>query len=538
MSDEERGKNAGWRNVALFLGVWALLATAIVVWFVYSGLVKPTALLRDGQLDQFESMSRQIAENLKAANTDSKAMMTNFRSANQTVAESSEKMAAFMRDADTAFKGLTVALSSLAARPDLSERLAEAELPEEIRESLRKYYDFFSEPEKWPVEADARNLWRNETTTFFNTLDDGQKVLLFATPEFIRMSWGFELMNTLDSRLEDDEATRLEMAEALSALLDDVPPGLSRSLLAFAEAKLSEINDETVESRRSRALTSAETALKNGRDFDQAFAMLLEFDDPESVELRNRLEKNVANEAVKAQADQYGRDLQALLALKDDDALKTIGIMQLYQNTSDLALSCLQTGNSEVKKAIGRLRDDIQQAVDNLGRKQREKERKALRDYQSWALKQLEEWEKYNYDKVYAQLTKDINSFNPKNKDMPVSWDLYQTFPETIADSVLEHYEVKIHNYSFNHAEIKHQIFAKANVTGSSIRSFKGQVEIATAIHKEAMKRYLMTIDTRYLEAPVLELYNQAWAKGWDKIDDEAKLDIANASATVEKRVP
>ena len=76
-------------------------------------------------------------------------------------------------------------------------------------------------------------------------------------------------------------------------------------------------------------------------------------------------------------------------------------------------------------------------------------------------------------------------------------------------------------------------IYKAADVVGSTVRDYKGQSEIVNAVHQEAMKRFLMSVDTRYLEQPVLELYNQAWRKGWDKLDETGRSGIANASAEI-----
>lgn len=530
----------GGGTVKWVLGIWACVATLALVGLFYGGYVN---LLHNSSAAKIGDLSKTVdsmEQRIRTSENGLSEMSHNIAALSSQSASSAAQLTNLFKDADTVSKGLTQALSGVAQSPELAAQIATSGLSDVQKQQMQDYYEFYANPAVWPKTADARSKKRDETADFFNSLGEGQKILVYTSPDFQRMSWHHEIMVATDPSIDADPKSLERRITALATLMDAAPENVSPAVQALGESHITKLNTAAISQRKTIAQAEAKAALAKNADFDRAFAGLLEFDDADNTALRERLQEKIRENSILGDVERLKRDYGVLNHRDASDPLRNMGVVRIYQAVSDLSLSASDLQDSPAKKNLSAFQNTMQKAVDDISKKQQEEEQQKHNAYQLWTLEQLREWDKYNFDSVKESYGRDIPTFNPKNSSRPNSWPLFDAFPDTVGKIVKEQYNVLLNpqRYKDSFATAMNNIFNSASVVGSTVRDYKGQVEMAAAVHQAAMKKFLMPVDTRYLEPPVLELYNQAWRKGWDKLDETSRLNIANASAEISKKLP
>jgi hypothetical protein len=112
---------------------------------------------------------------------------------------------------------------------------------------------------------------------------------------------------------------------------------------------------------------------------------------------------------------------------------------------------------------------------------------------------------------------------------------LYADFPAAVREEVQSRYNVALPPGPRVSDADATAIHRAAN---TRIGAFTGQVEFARRIHFEAMKKYLLPIDRRWLDDPVAAVVGEAWQKAWESLDEDGKLKMAKAAVETPKKTP
>ncbi len=152
-----------------------------------------------------------------------------------------------------------------------------------------------------------------------------------------------------------------------------------------------------------------------------------------------------------------------------------------------------------------------------------------MRQYQKWALDQIAEFDKWDYDRVL----KDVKETYAKMKtaDEPLRWELLEVFP-SLRTQLAKDIDLEIPKGEIS-TELQKKIYEK--VYGKM--RWSNAEELAYGATREAMVKFLAPIDEHLLDRPVQQLFGKSYSRGWTRLEGrDDQLFVAQQAAVVVKR--
>ena len=178
-----------------------------------------------------------------------------------------------------------------------------------------------------------------------------------------------------------------------------------------------------------------------------------------------------------------------------------------------------------LNKIIAKLGEELR----SLAKAQQDRQDALLRQYQKWALTQITEFDRWNYDRVLE----DVKSTYAQMKvaETPLRWQLLEAFP-SVRELLAERIDAEIPNGEMT-SELQKQIYDKV----AHLTHWSYATELAYRTTRDAMVKYLAPIDERLLDRPVQQLFSKSYTQSWAKLEGrDDQLFVAQQAAVVVKR--
>jgi len=355
------------------------------------------------------------------------------------------------------------------------------------------------------------------------------KVQVEASPRLLPVRWGVEAVWTL----RQAEKNLGEFEDALTSLLDREPEGCPKFLHQLVEGKRRDAEKASIEKNRKEAIERA----RNAKD-DQAVAAAREglsgFKDPDVDKLRKELSARLLRSSMELRIDVLKRTLERSGKL-ETGRLRQAGIARVQ----DAAVSVLLDWEiedprpEEQLKKVRALIVECQESLDGIAHQQQEELAKRLRDYQKFALENIEGFRPYQYEYILPNIERDLRSFGSSSSD--VDWPLLKACP-SIKEVIQSKLGIDMADVEGASLPLQKQ---KDIYRALGWPAWKNGVntELAYRCTREAMIRFLLPINLSYLDPQVAQLYQKEFSKGWEKLEGRVdQLEVANATVSVPKK--
>jgi hypothetical protein len=396
-----------------------------------------------------------------------------------------------------------------------------------IEAKLDEFKSKLDDPATWPADAAEADRLVNELRSLIDGIPPlAQEHFL---PRINPIRWSVEALWVARHRDDESGDDVDDRMTACQSLLDDQPTNASEAIVKL----LSNLRDEADAAAKAEAVKTAETSLDSGAGIEAAWSALESYDDIEIIKLRLALRAKLLAKQIRDRAKSLREQLDRATKLPDE-TLRRVGVTRIYESAVAMKVDFLladEPGGEAVAEHLDPLIHDAERALTRLADDQREVDAARIRSYQSWALEQIQQCERWYYDGAVADFEEKFGLF--KSPRDVVLWELLGLFP-TVRALLAEKTQVAINGNALT-AEQQTAIYNK--VYGKV--SWKYVDDLAFRTTREALVKYLGPIDERYLDPPVLQLYNKAFQRGWTKLDGrDDQLYVAKQAARIEKRSP
>lgn len=410
-------------------------------------------------------------------------------------------------------------------------------VPRETEQKLKDLERRLNDRTRWPQDSDKAEKLRQELDKIVQELSPiaAERIL----PQLARINWGVEALWNLRTHANAAPNQFEEVQATLREVLDRQPRGQFPEIQKQLENRLKEIEPRLRGFQVEQMLERANRALAGEEDVSAAFTSLEEFRGDKRVsavlaKLRTKILANSGSERVAS----LETTLTKTRSFRDDRtrqlSLLTIqeGILRLLV---DLELE--DAAPTEVIKKAKSLLAECDKELGTLVAKQQEEHAKKVRQYQAWALEQIRQFDGPNgwyYDVTLPWVRQQLREFRDASEDK--EWLAFQTFP-SLKDLIQEKVGVDLSGMkgAMLTAEKRKEIYTEA----SGIVGWKNKIdtEIAYRATRDGMVKFLLPIQPQLLDPPVAQLYQQAFSKGWQKLEGRPdQLYVAEQSAIVQKK--
>lgn len=411
-------------------------------------------------------------------------------------------------------------------------------LPRETEQKLKDLENSLNDRKQWPQDAQGAEKMRQSLDETVQALSP--VVAERSLPQLARLNWGVEALWNLRSHAQAAPNQLDEAQATIEEILERHPHGHFSEIQKELETRLQEIVPQVRAFQVKQLLETANRALEDKEDASVAFSSLEEFrGEKEVAAILPKLRTKVLEKTGLERIDSFEKNLKKTRSIVDERArqvcLLTIqeGVVRL---TVDLELE--EAAPREVLKKAKNLLTSCDEELFALAVKQQDESAKKVRRYQAWALEQIREFDSpkgwcWYYDVTLPWAEKELRKFG--NATEEVDWVLFQTFPST-RKLVEEKLKVDLSKTEGARLTVEQQkaIYAKI---GEVTWTGSVNTEIAYRATRDGMVKFLLPIQPHLLDPPVAQLYQQAFSKGWQKLEGrEDQLYVAQQSAIVQKK--
>jgi hypothetical protein len=410
-------------------------------------------------------------------------------------------------------------------------------LPQETEQELMDLENSLNDRQQWPQSAQGAEQMRQRLDEIVQALSPvaAERIL----PQLVRLNWGVEALWNLRTHAKAAPNQLEEAHAAISEVLHRHPAGQFPEIQKELESRLTEIDPQLHEFQVKQLLQRASRALEGKEDASAVFSSLEEFRGKKEVaEILPKLRSKVLEQTAIERIEELEKNLVKTRSFVDERArqvsLLTIqdGVLRL---TVDLELE--EAAPKDVLKKAQNLLALCDKELLACAAKQQDESAEKVRRYQAWALEQIRAFdsrEGWYYDTILPWVESELKNF--KNAAEDKEWLAFQTFP-SMKDLVHEKVGVDLSGMkgAMLTAEKRKEIYNEAWQTIGWKNSI--HTEIAYRATRDGMVKFLLPIQPHLLEPPVAQLYQQAFAKGWQKLEGrDDQLYVAQQSAVVQKK--
>jgi len=407
-------------------------------------------------------------------------------------------------------------------------------VPFEIERKLKDLERRLNDPKEWPHEQAAAEKMRQELETIVQTLSPvaAESIL----PQLIRLNWGIEALWILNAYAKVEPEQLEESQATIEELLESQPQGHFEEIQKQLENRLEEIAPQIRSFQIKQLLDQANLALEGKQDASAIYNRLEVFQEEKEVakilpKLRNKVLENVALERLKICEENLAKTRSW-----SDDRTRQVSLQMIQEGLLRLIVE-LQLEEADLKEVLERAKALLSQCDKELlliAAKQQEISADKLRRYQAWALNQIQTFEAWYYDRSLEWINSQLKEF--RNATQDEEWEGFQNFP-SLKDLFQEKLGVDLSgvNGAMLTAEKRQEIYNAA--WGRFAWRNNIDTEVAYRTTRDGMVQFLLPIQPYLLDPPVAQLYQEAFSKGWQKLDGRKdQLYVAQQSAIIRKK--
>jgi hypothetical protein len=336
------------------------------------------------------------------------------------------------------------------------------------------------------------------------------------------------------------EANQLEEVRAtIKELLDRHPQSHFKELYKELEARLSQLQPQLRQFQLKQLLERANRALEGKEDVSAVYSSLDEYrGEKEVTSLLPRLHMKVLEKIGTERVGSFEKTLKQVRSFTDERFRQIAGLT--VQDGPIRLIVDLQLEEAVPQEVIGKAKNLLAQCDQELlalASRQQEENAKKLRHYQAWALDQIRKFDSpqgWYYDVILPWVEGQLKKFRDAENDE--EWQAFQEFP-SIKELVQEKVGVDLSAMkgAMLTAAKRKEIYNEAQRTVGCKNSI--HTEIAYRATRDGMVKFLLPIQPHLLDPPVAQLYQQAFSKGWQKLEGrEDQTFVAQQSALVPKK--
>ena len=450
-------------------------------------------------------------------------------------------------DLQTVQKKQMELLDSLATEQKAIKSMVPSDSLKMISEILERVKDITKRPKtENDIETERKNL-----QAIFSKLHPLAAPLVMV--DISKAYWALEALFILDKYKKISDEALSDAEDVLGALIERNTFEDFMDLKIELENLLKNIETKNLEYTKTKVLEKAKNALNEGKNLESAYASLENYEN--ESETAKGLRKNIRQKVIEnSLIEQLGKIKKQLDKTKliQNSKVKINSLGNILENLARIQVD-LETEEdwSNVSKEIGarvkQLNADGEKEIENITlEKEKEKEKEyltKLRKYQEWALGQIEEFydkkKGWNYDNTLPWVRVKLTEFkNPKgDSEFTLAFEVsagLKTLIEKKLNISLEG-TIKKNNWSLS-KEKQTEIYEKAAATVGWNQNI--DIEISYMIHRDAMVKFLLPIQTHLLELPLQERFNRAFQEGLKRLEgrEEDVLFLSVESIKVQKK--
>jgi len=417
-------------------------------------------------------------------------------------------------------------------------------LPRETEQKLKDLEKSLSDRTQWPRDAEGAEKMRQGLDEIVQALSPvaAERIL----PQLARLNWGVEAVWNLRTHAKAAPNQLDEAKATIEEVLERHPRGHFPEIQKELESRSKELDPQVRAFQVKQLLERASRALEGKEDAIAVFSSLEEFrGEKEVAAILPKLRTKILEKTGLERIESFEKNLTKTRSFADERArlvsLLTIqeGVLRL---TVDLELE--EPSPKDVLKKAKNLLGSCDKELLALAAKQQDESAKKVRRYQAWALEQIRKFDSPNgwyYDVTLPWVGSELKTFGNATED--ADWAAFQVFP-SLKELVQEKLGVDLSDVkgAMLNAEKRREIYkaaqpiVSAGGVGVGWRKNIDQ-EIAYCATRDGMVKFLLPIQPHLLDPPVAQLYQQAFSKGWQKLEGrEDQLFVAQQSAEVKKK--
>jgi len=410
-------------------------------------------------------------------------------------------------------------------------------VPKEVERKLKAMEILLNDPGQWPQKPDQAETIRQNLDGIVQTLPPSAAERIL--PQLVRLNWGVEALWNLHTQAHA-EADNLDAAHAtLNEFMDRYPRGYFKELHKELVARVSRLESQLRQFRLKQLIARTKRALENKEDAAAVYSSLEEYHSEKQVAaLLQQLRVKVLEKTGSERIASLEKTLNQTSVLADE-RVRHVSLVTVQDGLVRLLVDLqLEKGAPKevINKATAVLAECDKELLALAGRQQKENAKK-LRRYQAWALDQIRKFDSpqgWHYDVTLPWVVAQLKTFGDATND--ADWQPFQEFP-SIIQLVQEKVGVDLSRMKDGMlpAAKRKEIYNEAWRT----IGWKNDIhmEIAYRATRDGMVKFLLPIQPQLLDPPVAQLYQQAFSKGWQKLEGRPdQLFVAEQSAQVAKK--
>jgi nitroreductase len=412
------------------------------------------------------------------------------------------------------------------------------DLPAETKQQLQSLKEKVNDEKNWPKsEKEAESLNKMLENLVVKLPPWAEEEVL---PQLNVLRWGIRVLLLLRQNPKPSDEKAEDLLEEYQALLQAAPNGSPETLQRTTQQQVKQLEEQANRYQVKSAITRGRAALQSGEDLAAAAAALEKYEsDPEAKSLGAQCRQNFLEKETQKKIDLLRSTLRASRGLSSMQ-LQQAGILRVQDAAFSLLLD-LRTEGIPRKKWIEeteKLIEECNQGNKELAKAQQAEAAKKLRDYQRWALENIQKFDAPNgwhYDVTLSWIRDELKKFKNPSGDVD-SWPLFSTFPST---KDLLHEKLGVDLSQIKGAALTTDQQRLIYEVTSTLTGWKGNIdeELAYRATRDGMVLFLLPINVALLDPSVAQLYNKAFQKGWSKLEGrEDQLHVAQQSAIVIKK--
>ena len=443
-------------------------------------------------------------------------------------------------DLQTVQKKQMELLESLATEQKAIKSMVPSDSLKMISEILERVKDITKRPKtENDIETERKNL-----QAVFSKLHPLAAPLVMV--DISKANWALEALFILDKYKNISDEVLSDAEDVLGALIERNTFEDFKDLKIELENLLKNIEIKNLEYTETKVLKKAKNALNEGKNLESAYASLENYDNvsEKAKVLRKNIRQKVLENNLIEQLGKIKKQLDKTKTIQNSK-VKVNSLGNILENLAKIQVD-LETEEDwlNVSKEIGgmvkQLNADGEKEIENITlEKENQKEKDyltKLKKYQEWALYQIELFydkkKGWNYDITLPWVRDKLTEFkNPKDES-----DFTSAFEVSPGLKTLMEQKLKINLQGVLSLEKQKDIYKKAAATVGWNQNI--DIEIAYMIHRDAMVKFLLPIQTHLLELPLQERFNRAFQEGLKRLEgrEEDVLFLSVESIKVQKK--
>jgi hypothetical protein len=359
-------------------------------------------------------------------------------------------------------------------------------------------------------------------------------VQLEAAPRLLPVRWGVEAVSIARQEHQKLRENPAELAESLSSLLERKPENGQRHLEDLVRDLLKRATETAGRKTRELAVLRAMDAVLWPKDVQKLAGALdgLEgLTGPGVDRIRGALRYWIVGIGRRQRISELEHSFKQSKGL-EENRLRQAALAKVQ----DAAISVLLDWETEQPrpeaslKHVRALIEGCRESLDEIARAEQREAAKKVCEYQRWALEQISRFNKWEYDAVLPRIEKFLKELGGSTGEN--EWELLGVFPEMTKGVTRDRLGIDL-------SEVEDSILPLEKQKQIYREHWKNAIhtELAYGSTREAMIAFLQPIIASYLDPPVAQLYQQAFAKGCEKLEGRPdQLEVAKAAVRVAKK--